>query len=221
MLRLRIDRPRRATDRVQDDAPEPLRIMLVAVHGYECDAAKVGRAVSPRAQQRGLPTSRRRRDDGHPLGHGAIQRLEKVIPVQQAPGDRNVSRDRLLRVQPVLLCRPAGHALPTVQYFDPGYVVERPLEVRRNDRPLGVINGTRAIITAIDRDHGDPVLEPAEAEPRIVRLPRSFWGAKGEAAAGPRLPPDHPQGAGRHRPVGRASPCQATTASTWRPPPWP
>src|SRR5438132_3205439 len=121
MLRLRIDRPRRATDRVQDDAPEPLRIMLVAVHGYERDAATAGRAVSPRAQQRGLPTSRRRRDDGHPLGHCAIQRLEKVIPVQQAPGDRNVSRDRLLRVQPVLLCRPAGHALPTVQYFDPGY----------------------------------------------------------------------------------------------------
>ena len=60
-----------------------------------------------------------------------------------------------------------------------GYVVERPLDVRRNDRRLGVINGTRAIITAIDRDHGDPVLEPAEAEPRIVRLPRSFWGAKG------------------------------------------
>jgi len=50
-LRLRIDRPRRATDGVQNDAPESLRIMLVAVHGYERDAAKVGRVVSPRAQQ--------------------------------------------------------------------------------------------------------------------------------------------------------------------------
>ena len=89
-LRLRIDRARRAADRVQDGAPEPLRILFVAVDGHERDATKVGRAVGPRTQQRGLPASRRRRDDRDPLGHGAIQRLEEGFPVEQAAGDRNV-----------------------------------------------------------------------------------------------------------------------------------
>ena len=52
---------------------------------------RLRRAVGPRTQQRGLPTSRRRRDDRHPPGHGAIQQLEEVFPVEQAPGDRDVS----------------------------------------------------------------------------------------------------------------------------------
>ena len=104
----------RAADRVQDRAPEPLRILLVAVDGHERDATKVGRAVGPRTQQRGLPASRRRRDDRHPLGHGAIQQLEELFPVEQAPGDRNVSRDRLLRVLPALRRHQAGHVAKLV-----------------------------------------------------------------------------------------------------------
>ena len=88
---LGIDRRCRAAERIQDRSPEPLRILLVAVDGYERDATNVGRAVGPRTQQRGLPTSRRRRDDGDPPGHGEIQRLEERFPVQQAPGDRYVS----------------------------------------------------------------------------------------------------------------------------------
>ncbi len=90
-LRLRFDRVCQATDRAQDRAPEPLRILLVAVDGHERDAMRVGRAVDPRTQQRGLPTSGRRRNDRHPLGHSAIQRLEEVFPVEQAPGGRNGS----------------------------------------------------------------------------------------------------------------------------------
>ena len=85
-VRLRIDRARRAADRVQDGAPEPLRILLVAVDGHERDATRVGRAVGPRTQQRGLPASRRRRDDRHPLGHSAIQQLEEIFPVEQTTG---------------------------------------------------------------------------------------------------------------------------------------
>ena len=71
--------------------PEALGVLLVAIDGHERDATRVGRAVSPRTQQRGLPTSRRSRDDRHPLGHSAIQHLEEVIPLEQAAGDRNVS----------------------------------------------------------------------------------------------------------------------------------
>ena len=84
------DRGRRAADRVQNGTPEPLRMVFVAVDGDERDATKVGRAVSPRTQQRGLPTSRRRRDDRDPLGHSAIQRLEELVPLEQARGDRHV-----------------------------------------------------------------------------------------------------------------------------------
>jgi len=50
------DRARRATDCVQDGAPELLRVLLVARDGHERDATSAGRAVSPRTQQRGLPT---------------------------------------------------------------------------------------------------------------------------------------------------------------------
>src|SRR5258705_3044817 len=78
----RTDRVRRAADRVEDGPPEPLRVTLVAVHGHKRDAAKFPRAVSPRTQQRGLPASRRRRDDRDPFGYGAIQPLKKFFPVE-------------------------------------------------------------------------------------------------------------------------------------------
>ena len=47
------------------------------------------------------------------LAHGAIQRLEERFAVHQAPGNRNVSRDRLLRV-PFAPRRRVHHAVPTV-----------------------------------------------------------------------------------------------------------
>ena len=49
-LRLILDRGRGAADRAQDGGPESLRILLVAVHGHERDATKVGRAVRPCTQ---------------------------------------------------------------------------------------------------------------------------------------------------------------------------
>jgi ATP-dependent exoDNAse (exonuclease V) alpha subunit len=51
--------------------------------------------------------------------------------------------------------------------------------VLRNAPALGVINGTMATVTAIDRKRGDVVIRTAEAEPRTVRLPARFWKAKG------------------------------------------
>jgi hypothetical protein len=91
VLRLRVDRACRAANRVQNHGPKPLRILFVAVYRHRRDPTKVRRARSPRAQQRGLPAPRRRRDHRHPLGHGAIQHLKEIFPVQQAPGDRNIS----------------------------------------------------------------------------------------------------------------------------------
>ncbi|HEY2770326.1 MAG TPA: hypothetical protein VGI87_07155 [Solirubrobacteraceae bacterium] len=89
-LRRMIDRTRRAMDRVQDDGPEALRIVLVAIHRHERDATKADRSVSPGTQQRGLPTSRRRRDDRHPFAHSAIQQPADVFPIEQAPRDQSV-----------------------------------------------------------------------------------------------------------------------------------
>jgi conjugative relaxase-like TrwC/TraI family protein len=51
--------------------------------------------------------------------------------------------------------------------------------VLRNDRRLGVINGTVGTVTAIDRDRGDVHLRTLEAVPREVRLPAAYWNAKG------------------------------------------
>ncbi|TMC03767.1 MAG: hypothetical protein E6J41_26575, partial [Chloroflexi bacterium] len=51
--------------------------------------------------------------------------------------------------------------------------------VLRNAPTLGVINGTWGTITDVDRERGDLVMRTAEAEPRTVRLPASFWSAKG------------------------------------------
>jgi conjugative relaxase-like TrwC/TraI family protein len=51
--------------------------------------------------------------------------------------------------------------------------------VMRNERRLGVINGTTGTVTAIDRDRGDMLIETMEVEPRAVRLPASFWNVKG------------------------------------------
>ncbi len=52
--------------------------------------------------------------------------------------------------------------------------------VLRNERRLGVINGTMGTVTSIDRDRGDLLIETIEAEPRVVQLPASFWNAKGQ-----------------------------------------
>ena len=84
---LRLDRVRRASDRVQDGAPEPLRMLFVAVDGDERNTTRVGRAVSPCTQQRGLATSRRRRDDRDALAHSALQQLEEISPIKHASGD--------------------------------------------------------------------------------------------------------------------------------------
>ncbi len=51
--------------------------------------------------------------------------------------------------------------------------------VLRNERALGVINGTPGTVIAIDRERGDLFLQTIELEPRAVRLPASFWNAKG------------------------------------------
>ena len=51
--------------------------------------------------------------------------------------------------------------------------------VLRNDRTLGVINGTLGTITAIDRERGDLLMRTVEPDPRDVRLTASYWNAKG------------------------------------------
>ena len=63
--------------------------LFVALDGHERDAITIGRAASPRTQQRPLPTPRRRRDDRHPPGHSLIQPPHQLTPIQQTPGDRN------------------------------------------------------------------------------------------------------------------------------------
>src|SRR2546421_3033683 len=98
--RLTSCRARRAADRVEHGAPEPLFVLLVALDGHERDPTKLPRMVSPRAQQRGLPTSRRRRDDRQTFGHGPVKQPKETFPVQHAPGTRNVSGDRLRNLLP-------------------------------------------------------------------------------------------------------------------------
>jgi hypothetical protein len=51
--------------------------------------------------------------------------------------------------------------------------------VLRNDRTVGVINGTLGTVTAVDRERGDLVLRTVEPDPRDVRLPASYLNAKG------------------------------------------
>jgi conjugative relaxase-like TrwC/TraI family protein len=51
--------------------------------------------------------------------------------------------------------------------------------VLRNAPPLGVINGTLGTVTAIDRERGDILVQTIEPEPQTVRLPATFWNAKG------------------------------------------
>ncbi len=49
----------------------------------------------------------------------------------------------------------------------------------RNDPTVGVINGTLGMVAAVDRDRGDLILRTVEPDPRDVRLPASYWNAKG------------------------------------------
>ena len=93
-IRLTIGRGCRAADRIQNTGPEPLRLLFVAVDGHKRDASSIGRTISPRTQQRGLATSRRRRDDRHPPRHSAIQLPQKMLPVKQAVGYWNLRSDR-------------------------------------------------------------------------------------------------------------------------------
>ena len=51
--------------------------------------------------------------------------------------------------------------------------------VLRNAYALGVINGTLGTVTAVDRERGDLLMQTIEPEPQAVRLPASFWNAKG------------------------------------------
>jgi conjugative relaxase-like TrwC/TraI family protein len=51
--------------------------------------------------------------------------------------------------------------------------------VLRNAPALGVINGTLGTVTAIDGERGDICVQTVEAEPQTVRLPATFWNAKG------------------------------------------
>jgi conjugative relaxase-like TrwC/TraI family protein len=51
--------------------------------------------------------------------------------------------------------------------------------VLRNAPALGVINGTLATVTAIERENGEITLRTVEPEPRTVTLPAWYWNAKG------------------------------------------
>jgi hypothetical protein len=51
--------------------------------------------------------------------------------------------------------------------------------VLRNDLRVGVINGTLGTVTAIDRERGDLLLRTVEPDPRDLRLPASYWNARG------------------------------------------
>jgi hypothetical protein len=71
------------TDRVQDGEPELLSILLVTGHRHEGDPAILAGSVRPRTQKRGLPASRRRRDDGHLPQGGAIERRQEAISMKE------------------------------------------------------------------------------------------------------------------------------------------
>src|SRR4029077_13181749 len=73
-------------DRVQDGEPELLSILLVTGHRHEGDPAILAGSVRPRTQKRGLPASRRRRDDGHLPQGGAIERGQEAIAMKETHG---------------------------------------------------------------------------------------------------------------------------------------
>ena len=82
-----------ATDRVEQGQPELLGVLLIALHLQHREPVPLTLTVSPRAQQRRLPAARRSRDDRHLLRRRAIQRIEKIAPVDQ-PGSCVSHRQR-------------------------------------------------------------------------------------------------------------------------------
>ena len=91
------------TDRVEQGKPELLGVLLVALH-LQRRAERLARTVGPRAQQRRLAATGRRRDDRHLPRRRAIQGGEKITPVDQ-PGSCPTTVE-----MPALL--PAPDALP-------------------------------------------------------------------------------------------------------------
>jgi hypothetical protein len=74
-------------DRAENGEPEQLRVMLAGPHRHEGDRAVLTRTAGPHAQQRGLPAAGGRRDDGHLLLGGVVQRGDQVVAVDQSgPG---------------------------------------------------------------------------------------------------------------------------------------
>jgi hypothetical protein len=71
------------TDRAEQGQPELLRILLPALHLHDRQPVPLTRTATPRPQQRRLPAASRRRDDRHLLRRRAIQRGEKITPVDQ------------------------------------------------------------------------------------------------------------------------------------------
>jgi hypothetical protein len=57
--------------------------LLIALHLHDSKAVRLTRPVGPSAQQRRLPAAGRSRDDRHLPRGRAIQRSEKITPVDQ------------------------------------------------------------------------------------------------------------------------------------------
>jgi hypothetical protein len=72
-------------DRVEQGQPELLGVLLVALHPQQGELARLALTSDPGAQQRRLPAASRRRDDRHLPRRRAIQRRDKIAPVDQ-PG---------------------------------------------------------------------------------------------------------------------------------------
>ena len=75
--------PGSMTDRVEQGQPELLGVLLVALHLHDGEPVRLTRPVGPGAQQRRLPAAGRSRDDRHLPRGRAIQRSEKITPVDQ------------------------------------------------------------------------------------------------------------------------------------------
>ena len=88
------------------------------VDGHERNLTKVGRAVSPCTQQRGLPTSRRRRNDSHPFGHERDRAAGGDLSGRAGPGrPKRPLRSAAARA-PALPRHQAGHLGATVECSD-------------------------------------------------------------------------------------------------------
>src|SRR5580700_9279595 len=88
------------TDRAEQDQPELLGVLPIALHLHDSKPVPLTRTVGPGAQQRRLAAAGRSRDDRHLARHRAIQSGEKIVASDQ-PASAHSAFTRLWLRQPM------------------------------------------------------------------------------------------------------------------------